>query len=133
MVSTKKKFKTINEYINIFPKDVQNILEDIRKTIKEAAPESEEVISYQLPAFKLNGILVYFGAFKNHIGFFPTANAIKVFSKDLSLYETSKGTIRFPLNKPIPYKLVKKITKFRVKENLNKINKKMRLGENQHF
>ncbi len=120
MKSSKKKFKTINDYINIFPEDVQNILEEIRKTIKEAAPKSEEVISYQLPAFNMNGTLVYFGAFKNHIGFFPTANAIKIFSKDLLPYETSKGTIRFPLYKPIPYKLIKKITKFRVKENLDK-------------
>jgi uncharacterized protein YdhG (YjbR/CyaY superfamily) len=120
MTSPKKIFKTIDEYIATFPKDVQVILEELRQTIREAAPEAEEVISYQMPAFKLNGMLVWFAAFKNHIGFFPKASTIKAFREELSEYELSKGTVRFPLNKPIPFALVKKMVKFGVKKNLSK-------------
>jgi uncharacterized protein YdhG (YjbR/CyaY superfamily) len=120
MTSPKKISKSIDEYIATFPKDVQVILEELRLTIHDAAPGAEEVISYQMPAFKLNGMLVWFAAFKNHIGFFPKVSAIEAFKEDLSGYELSKGTVRFPLNKPIPFGLVKKIVKFRVKENLSK-------------
>ncbi len=119
----KKGFKTIDEYIATFPKNVQNILAEMRQAIRESAPQAEEVISYQMPAFKLNGILVYFAAFKNHIGFFPTTSAMETFKEELSGYAVSKGTIRFPLDKPIPLDLVKKIVKFRVKENLEKPKK----------
>ena len=90
----------------------------MRQTIREAAPEAEEVISYQMPAFKLNGILVWFAAFKKHVGFYPKVSAIEVFKKELSGYQVSKGTIRFPLDKPIPFDLVRKIVKYRIKENL---------------
>ena len=94
----------------------------MRQAIKDAAPEAEEVISYQMPAFKQNGILVWFAAFKSHIGFFPKAAAVEAFKKELSGYEVSKGTVRFPLDKPIPFDLVKKIVEFRVKENLESAN-----------
>jgi uncharacterized protein YdhG (YjbR/CyaY superfamily) len=117
MATPKKEFKTINEYITAFPTNVQSILEELRQAIRESAPEAEEIISYQMPAFKLNGILVWFAAFKNHIGLYPKTSAIEAFKGELSNYEVSKGTIRFPLDKPIPLDLVKKIVKYRVKEN----------------
>jgi uncharacterized protein YdhG (YjbR/CyaY superfamily) len=91
--------------------------------IHQAAPDAQETISYGMPAFRLNGILVYFAAFKNHIGFFPTASGVRVFAKELAPYDVSKGTIRFPIDKPIPDKLVAKIVKFRVQENRNKKKK----------
>ena len=115
-----QRFKTltIDEYISTFPKDVQSILEKLRQTIKRAAPGAVEIISYQMPAFRLRGNLVYFAAFKDHIGFFPTSSGIEAFKKELSSYETSKGTVRFPLNKPLPLALIGRIVKFRAKENL---------------
>jgi len=113
-------FKTIDEYIESFPKDIQAILSELRQVIREAAPQAEEAISYQMPAFKQNGILVYFAAFKNHIGFFPRASGVEVFKEKLSAYETSKGTIRFPTDQPLPLDLIKEIVRFRVKENLDK-------------
>ena len=116
----KKAPKSIGEYIASFPKNVQVILEELRQAVHDAAPEAEEVISYQMPAFKLKGILVYFGAFKSHIGFFPTGSAVEAFKDELSGYVVSKGTVRFQLDKPIPFDLVKRIVKFRVKENLAK-------------
>ena len=120
MSTYKKVFKTVDEYIASFPKNAQSILEELRQAIRESAPEAEEAISYQMPAFKLNGILVWFAAFKNHIGFYPKTSAIEAFKEELSDYEASKGTIRFPLDRPIPFDLVKKIVKYRVKENLSK-------------
>ncbi len=115
----KKQFKTIDEYIKTFPKDVQSILEKMRQTIQRAAPEAEEAISYQIPTFKLNGnSLVYFAAFKNHIGFYPPAP--KAFKKEVSPYEGPKGNLKFPIDKPIPFDLVRNIVKFRVKECLEK-------------
>ena len=123
MISTRKKFKTIDEYIKSFPEDVQTILENIRRTIQQAAPEATETISYQIPTFKLHGNLVHFAAFKNHFGFYPTPKAIEVFNRELSAYEVSKGTIRFPLGEEIQYDLIEKITLFRVNENLKKIQK----------
>jgi uncharacterized protein YdhG (YjbR/CyaY superfamily) len=115
-----KGFKTVDEYIATFPRNVQGILQKLRQVIKDAAPEAEEAISYQIPTFKLNGNLVWFAAFKNHIGFYPRASAIEAFKAKLSLCDISKGTIRFPLDKPIPFDLIKKIVKYRVKENLSK-------------
>jgi uncharacterized protein YdhG (YjbR/CyaY superfamily) len=120
MATPKKGFKTIDEYIATFPKNVQRILEELRQAVRESAPKAEEAISYQMPTFKLNGNLVYFAAFKNHIGFYPTSSAIEAFKEELSDYLVSKGTVRFPLNKPIPLDLVKKIVSYRVKENLDK-------------
>jgi uncharacterized protein YdhG (YjbR/CyaY superfamily) len=114
------RFKTIDEYINTFPEDIQIILEKMRHTIRKAAPEASEVISYQMPGFKLNGSLVWFAAFKNHIGFYPTSSGIDAFKNELSSYKNSKGAVQFSLDKPIPYDLVEKIVLFRVKENLAK-------------
>lgn len=115
-----KQNRSIDGYISGFPADVQSISQELRRVIKKSAPGSQETISYGIPTFKLNGKnLVHFGAFKNHIGFFPTASAIPAFKKHLSPYKISKGTIRFPLDKPVPYKLVEKIVKFRVNEILS--------------
>jgi uncharacterized protein YdhG (YjbR/CyaY superfamily) len=120
MATPKKRFKTIDEYVATFPKSVQSILQELRQVIKDAAPEAEEAISYQIPTFKLNGNLVWFAAFKDHIGFYPRESAIEAFKTELSPYDVSKGTVRFPLDKPIPLDLVRKIVKYRVKENLSK-------------
>jgi uncharacterized protein YdhG (YjbR/CyaY superfamily) len=119
-MSISKQFKTIDEYIKTFPKDVQNILEKIRQTIRKAVPEAVETITYQMPTFKLNGNLVHFAAFKNHIGFYPTPSGIEAFKKGISAYKWAKGSVQFPINKPIPFDLVEKIVIFRVKENLKK-------------
>jgi len=102
---------------------VQEILKKIRAAIKESAPAAEEAISYQIPTFKLHGNLVHFAAFKNHIGFYPTSSGILHFKKQLSGYELSTGTAQFPLDKPIPYDLIRKIVRFRVKENMKRIKK----------
>jgi uncharacterized protein YdhG (YjbR/CyaY superfamily) len=112
--------ENIDEYIAGFPQDVQEILEKIRLTIRKAAPEAEETISYQIPTFTLKGNLVHFAAFKKHIGFYPTSTGIKRFKNELSVYEGGKGSVKFPLNKPIPFALISKIVKFRVKENLDR-------------
>ena len=120
MIAGKKQFKTIDEYIRTYPEDVQNILKKMRTTIREAAPEAQEAISYQIPTFQLNGNLVHFAAFKNHIGFYPTSSGIEAFKEELSPYKSAKGSVQFPINKPVPYPLVKKIVLFRVKENLRK-------------
>jgi uncharacterized protein YdhG (YjbR/CyaY superfamily) len=120
MAMPRRHFKTMDEYIASFPKDVQDILKSLRRVIKESAPQAEEAISYGIPTFKLNGNLVHFAAFKNHIGFYPTSSPIAAFKKDLSPYELSKGTVRFPIDRPIPFGLVKKIVRYRVKENLVK-------------
>jgi uncharacterized protein YdhG (YjbR/CyaY superfamily) len=112
--------KNIDEYIAGFPDDIQRILQKIRTTIKRAAPEAEEAIRYQMPTFRLEGNLVHFAAFKNHIGLYPTPSGTERFRVELSPYDTGKGSIRFPLDKPIPYDLISRIVKFRVKENLEK-------------
>ena len=113
------KFKTIDEYIKTFPKDVQSILEKMRQTIRKSAPDAVETISYQIPTFKLNGKgLVFFAAFKNHIGFYPVHAGEVGFKKELAKYKQGKGSVQFPLDKPIPYELVSKITRFRMKETL---------------
>ena len=107
----------IDQYINTFPKDVQNILQKIRQTIRMAAPEAIESFSYQMPTFKLNGKnLVHFAAWKNHIGFYPTPSAIEKFKKELSAYKWAKGSVQFPIDKPIPYDLIEKIVIFRIKD-----------------
>ncbi len=116
----RQKFSSIDEYISTFPQDVQCRLKELRQAIKEAAPDAKEAISYQMPAFKLNGNLVWFAAFKNHIGFYPTASGIEAFKEKMTAYETSKGTIQFPQNEPLPIDLIKEIVRFRVKENLKK-------------
>jgi uncharacterized protein YdhG (YjbR/CyaY superfamily) len=117
----------IDNYIAGFPKDTQNILEQIRGTIKKAAPDAEEKISYGIPTFTLGGkYLVYFAAYKKHIGLYPVPSGQKVFEKDFLAYKTSgKGTIQFPLGKPMPLNLITKIVKFRVKENLEKVKTRL--------
>jgi uncharacterized protein YdhG (YjbR/CyaY superfamily) len=119
----KEQLKTIDGYIKTFPEDIQSILEKMRQTIRKAAPEAVEAISYQIPTFKLNGNLVHFAAFKKHIGFYPTSSGIEAFKKELSPYKGARGSVQFPIDKPIPYDLVKKIVIFRVKENLKKRDK----------
>jgi uncharacterized protein YdhG (YjbR/CyaY superfamily) len=114
----------IDEYTISFPKEIQKILEQLRATVKEAAPQAEEVISYGLPAFRFNGMLVWFGAHTNHIGLYPRASAIEAFKKELSDYKSAKGSVQFPLHEPLPLELITKIVKFRVVENL--ANKKNR-------
>ena len=118
MKNNRVGFGSIDEYIATFPEEIQKILEELRATIKAAAPEAEEKISYQIPTFALKGNLVHFAAFKNHIGFYPTSSGTQAFKKELSIYDGAKGTVRFPINKPLPLKLISKIVKFRVAENL---------------
>ena len=116
-----KKFNSIDEYIKSHPKDIQMILEKIRKIIKQAAPEATEAISYGMPAFKINGkVLVYFAAFKHHIGFYALPSGNIAFKKELIQYKTGKGSIQFPLDQPIPYDLFKRIVIFRAEEQTNK-------------
>jgi len=125
MIAHKKQFQTIDEYIETFPERVQRILEQMRQTIRKAAPEAVEAISYQMPTYKLNGKhLVYFAAFKNHIGFYPIPSGIKAFKKELSPYKQGKGSVQFPIDKPIPFDLVGKIAKYRVKGSLDSVKKK---------
>ena len=113
----------IDEYIADFPKDVQKILEQVRATIKKAAPEAEEAIKYAIPTFMLNGNLVHFAAFKNHIGFYPAPMGIELFKEELSAYKGGKGSVQFPLDEPMPLELISKIVKFRVAQNLEKATK----------
>lgn len=108
--------KTIDEYIATFPKDVQKILKSLRQAIKETAPEAQETISWRMPTFKLNDKLVFFAAFKKHIGLYPGPEAIVAFKEKLAIYKTSKGAIQFPINKPLPLELIKEIVDFRLKE-----------------
>ena len=124
MTSITNTPKSIDEYISAFPKDIQEILQEIRSTIQRAAPDAEETISYQMPTFKLKGNLVHFAAYKKHIGFYPTPSGIERFKNRLTDYETSKGAIRFPLDKPLPLDLVSDIVAFRVSENLEKAAQK---------
>ena len=126
MEQHKGGFRSIDEYIATFPEDIQAILEAVRATIKASAPCAEERISYQMPAFALNGNLVYFAALKNHIGFYPTSSGIEAFKDELSMYENSKGSLKFPISQPLPMELISKIVQFRVTENLNKAAAKAR-------
>ena len=122
MATSKSQFKTIDEYIAKFPKNVRDVLEELRRVIRESAPEAEEAISYGMPAFKLNGkSLVFFAAWKNHVGFYPGgSSAIEAFKEELSPFKQAKGTVQFQLDEPIPLDLVKKIVKFRVKQTESK-------------
>ncbi len=108
----------IDQYISDFPENVRELLEQMRVTIRKAAPEAEEIISYGMPAFKQQGNLVYFAGYKHHIGFYPSSSGISEFQKDFAGYKNSKGAVQFPLDQPLPLELVTKIVKFRVKENL---------------
>ena len=125
---SRTQFKTIDDYIASCPTNVQHTLRELRSAIKEAAPDAEETISYGMPAFKLNGILVYFAAHKNHIGLYPTASGIRAFKDKLSAYKQSKGTVQFPIDEPIPTDTVRELVRFRVKENLERSKKRIKKG-----
>ena len=120
MPSAKNNYTTIEEYISTFPKSIQISLNKLRNVISEVAPNANEAISYGIPTFKLNGNLVHFAGYKNHIGFYPTPSGIEAFKDELTSYKLSKGTIQFPIDKPIPFDLIRKIVEFRVNENLKK-------------
>ena len=124
MKTTGIKFSTVDEYLSAFPAGTKKILQQVRKTIKQAAPGAEEVISYNMPAFKLNGMLVFFAGYENHIGFYPTPSGIEAFKKELSDYKQAKGSVQFPLDEPMPLDLITKIVKYRVKENAGKATTK---------
>ena len=120
------KFTTADEYFSTLPAGTKKMLKEIRKTIKLAAPDAEEFISYNMPAFKLHGVLVYYAGFKGHISLFPQASGVAAFKKELTTYTTTKGSIHFPLDKPLPLKLIRRIVQFRVKENLEKTIRKQK-------
>ena len=120
MDKNKPKPSTIDEYIFQYPVDIQQILQRVRATIKAAAPDATERISYGMPGFYQNGMLVWFAGYKNHIGFYPTGQGVEMFKDELSAYKFSKGAVQFPLDKPIPYDLITMITKYRVEQNLKK-------------
>jgi uncharacterized protein YdhG (YjbR/CyaY superfamily) len=117
-------YSTIDEYIENFPEEIQKKLGEIRAAIRYAAPEAKEKISYQMPTFELYGNLVHFAAFTHHISFFPTPSGVQAFQEELSQYETSRGTIKIPLDTPLPLDLISRITKFRVIENTQKAQAK---------
>ena len=114
----------VDAYIATFPPETRVILEQVRTTIRKAAPKAEEVISYHMPAYKLNSVLVYFAGYKHHIGFYPTPSGIASFQKEIAAYKSSKGAIQFPITQKMPLALITKIVKFRLKEDLEKAKKK---------
>jgi uncharacterized protein YdhG (YjbR/CyaY superfamily) len=120
----KTKFTTVDEYFSALPKHTKAVLTEMRKTIKKAAPGAEELMSYNVPAFKQEGMLVWYAAHKEHIGFYPRASAIELFKKELSIYKGAKGSVQFPLDKPLPLGLIGKIVKYRLTENLEKAHRK---------
>ena len=121
--------ETVDQYIAAFPADVKKRMQQLRKTIKAAAPKADELISYQMPGYKYFGMLVYFAAYKNHIGFYPGAGGVLEFYKKLSSFKSAKGSVQFPHDRPIPYDIISKIVKFRVKQNEEKISLKKSNGK----
>ena len=121
--------ETVDQYIAAFPADVKKRMQQLRKTIKAAAPKAEEVISYQMPGYKYFGMLVYFAAYKNHIGFYPGAGGVVEFYKELSSFNSAKGSVQFPHDRPIPFEIISKIVKFRVKQNEEKLSLKRSNGK----
>ena len=121
------RFTSIDEYIATFPGEVQILLKELRATIRTAAPDAEEKISYQIPTFFLKGNLVHFAAYKKHIGFYPTSSGIQAFQKELSIYKSAKGSVQFPLEEPLPLELIGRIVKYRVAENLERATSKSRV------
>ena len=117
MEENKITYKTIDEYILQFPPEVKEILNRLKTVIKESAPNATEKISYQMPTYAFHGNLVHFAAYKNHIGFYPAASGVAAFTDKLVEYKTSKGAIQFPIDKPLPYELIREIVQFRVDEN----------------
>ncbi len=117
MATSRKTPKNIDDYIDSFPREVRQLLEKIRLTVRKAAPKAEETISYGMPAFRLDGILVWFAGYKHHIGFYPGASGIAAFKKELSAYKGAKGSVQFPIDKPLPLALVSRIVKFRLEED----------------
>jgi uncharacterized protein YdhG (YjbR/CyaY superfamily) len=126
MEDNKKAIESIDAYILNFPPEIQEILRSLRKVIQESAPDAKEKISYQMPTFELHGNLVHFAAYKNHIGFYPAPSGIEAFKQELSEYKGAKGSIQFPIDKPLPYELIGRIVKFRAVENVKKTEDKMR-------
>ena len=122
----KIKFNTIDEYIAAFPPNIQQILEELRANIKQSAPQAKEVISYNMPAYKQHGVLVWFAAYKSHIGFYPSASPIVVFKNELLPYKTSKGAIQFPIDSSLPTKLIQDIVVYRATEDIEKAQAKKR-------
>ena len=131
MTANMIKPKNFDEYIVPFPEETQKILIQFRETIKKAAPDADEVISYGMPSFRQNGRLLYFAAFKNHIGFYPMMTGIEAFKSKLSAYKWAKGSIQFPLQKPLPLELITEIVKFRVNENLEKSKKETKRNKKE--
>jgi uncharacterized protein YdhG (YjbR/CyaY superfamily) len=121
--------ETVDEYIAAFPADIKKRMQQLRKTIRAAAPKADEVISYQMPGYKYFGMLVYFAAYKNHIGFYPGAGGVLEFYKKLSSFKSAKGSVQFPHDRPIPYDVISKIVKFRVKQNEEKFSLKKNNGK----
>jgi uncharacterized protein YdhG (YjbR/CyaY superfamily) len=126
MEENKITFNSIDEYILQFSQEVQEILKALRSVIKESAPDAQEKISYQMPTFDLHGNLVHFAAYKNHIGFYPAPSGIEAFKDELSIYKGAKGSVQFPIEKPLPYELIREIVKFRVAENTKKAESKLK-------
>ena len=124
MATSQKTPKNFDDYLKRFPKDVQQRLQKMRLIVKKAAPHAKVKISYGIPSFTLNGMLVWFAAFKNHIGFYPRTSAMAAFKKELSAYKGAKGSVRFPFDRPLPLALISRMVKFRAKENLAKAKKK---------
>ena len=122
------KYKSVDEYLSFQPEDIQYRLEDLRTAIKKAAPQAMELISYNIPAYRLNGMLVYFAAYKNHIGFYPTSSGVREFKAELSKYKVSKGAIQFPIDEALPLGLIAKIVRFRANENMKKLAAKVKVA-----
>jgi len=119
-----KKFKTVDEYMSLLPPQTRALMQEMRGAIRKAAPSAEEVISYNIPAFRLQGMLVWYAAFEKHIGFYPRGSGIEAFQKELSGYKSAKGSVQFPIDEPLPLNLITKIVKYRLKENLQKAGEK---------
>lgn len=115
-----KTFENVDEYLATFPEDIRKVGEEMRRIIKAAAPETQEIISYNMPAYRLHSVLVYFALYKGHIGLYPTSSGILAFQKEISAYKNSKGAVQFPLNKPLPEALIKSIVQFRIQDDLER-------------
>ncbi len=124
MNQRKAGFRTVDEYIAAFPEDIRTLLQSVRATIRAAAPDAEERIAYQMPTYSQHGNLVHFAALKNHIGFYPTPSGIDAFHADLAKYRSTKGAVQFPIGEPLPLELIRKVTQFRVEENLKRAEAK---------